>query len=64
MFILISNLNFKITILNIITIKKNLNYIAKLKLFTNIILHINFCSIFNNIYINHLIIISNTKLYL
>ena len=61
-FSLISNHNFKITILDIIAQKKNLNYISKFRLLANITYHINLYLIFSNIYINNPTIILNVKL--
>lgn len=60
----ISNSNFKTTILDIVTIKKNLNCIVKFRLFKSVAQYINFCLIFNNVFINDFTITSDIKLNL
>lgn len=64
MFISTSNANPKTTTLNVIRVRKNLNYIAKFRLPISITKYINLCLIFHTIYINDFIIVSDIKLNL
>ena len=60
-----SNLNAKTSILDAATkLSKNMNYLKKFGLLPNIAQHIDFQLIFNDVYINKPIIISNIKLNL
>lgn len=58
------NANPKTTTLNVITVRKNLNYIAKFKLLISITKYINLCLIFHTVHINDLTIVSDIKLNL
>ena len=61
MFSLISDYNFKTTILDATTERENLNCISKVRLFANITYYIDLHLIFHNVHINNLTIVSNIK---